>query len=90
MRERMETGTVKWFKDSRGFGFIVPDRPRPDGRDVFTHYSGINMEGHRTLRQGQRVRFEVGLSPDRRPMALNVTVITEEVGSSPESLLASG
>lgn len=50
-----ELGTVKWFKDSRGYGFIRRD----GGGDVFVHYSAIQMAGHRTLERGQRVEFSV-------------------------------
>ncbi len=52
----MATGTVKWFNDSKGFGFIAPD----DGsEDVFVHFSSIKGDGFKTLAEGQRVRFEV-------------------------------
>jgi CspA family cold shock protein len=54
MSER-ELGTVKWFMDSRGYGFIKRD----GGGDVFVHFSAIQMEGHRTLQTGQRVEFTV-------------------------------
>ena len=50
-----ETGTVKWFNDAKGYGFIV----RNDGNDVFVHYSVIEAEGHRTLMEGQKVQFTV-------------------------------
>lgn len=52
----MTTGTVKWFNDSKGFGFITPD----DGsEDLFAHFSAINMSGFKTLKEGQKVMFEV-------------------------------
>ena len=54
MAER-EKGTVKWFNDSKGFGFIV----RENGEDVFVHHSAIQSEGFRTLSDGQQVEFEV-------------------------------
>ena len=54
MAER-EKGTVKWFNDSKGFGFIV----RENGEDVFVHHSAIQAEGFRTLSDGQQVEFEV-------------------------------
>ncbi len=56
----MLTGTVKWFNDAKGFGFIEPDG---GGADVFAHFSAIQMEGFRTLKQGARVQFEVMQGP---------------------------
>jgi CspA family cold shock protein len=49
-------GTVKWFDDKKGYGFIESDEA---GADVFVHYSSVQMEGFKTLREGQRVSFEV-------------------------------
>ena len=52
----MKTGTVKWFNDAKGFGFITPD----DGSgDLFAHYSAINMNGFKSLKEGQKISFEV-------------------------------
>jgi cold shock protein len=59
MSER-QTGTVKWFNDQKGFGFIARDG---GGGDVFVHYSAISGNGHKTLIQGQRVEFEVQQGP---------------------------
>ena len=56
----MAAGTVKWFNSEKGYGFIS----REEGPDVFVHYSAIQMNGYRTLEEGQRVEFEVG--PGRR------------------------
>ena len=56
----MATGTVKWFNESKGFGFITPDEK---GEDLFAHFSAINMAGFKTLKEGQRVSFEVTTGP---------------------------
>ena len=52
----MATGTVKWFNAEKGYGFIA----REDGADVFVHYSAVQMNGYRTLEEGQLVEFDVG------------------------------
>ena len=56
----MATGTVKWFNDAKGFGFITPDE---GGEDLFAHFSAINMNGFKTLKEGQKVSFEVTTGP---------------------------
>jgi len=56
----MSTGTVKWFNDAKGFGFITPDG---GGEDLFAHFSAINMQGFKTLKEGQKVSFEVTQGP---------------------------
>jgi cold shock protein len=60
-------GTVKWFNNSKGFGFIG----RPDGPDVFVHYSAITGDGYRTLQEGDSVEFEIVQGP-KGPQASNV------------------
>lgn len=55
----METGTVKWFNDAKGFGFIS----RENGEDVFVHFSAIQAGGFRSLQEGQRVQFDVTKGP---------------------------
>ena len=56
----MQTGTVKWWNESKGFGFITPH----DGsEDVFAHFSGINIPGNKNLKEGQRVSFETVTGP---------------------------
>lgn len=72
----MPKGTVKWFNDSKGFGFIAQD----GGEDVFVHYSAIAGEGYRSVAEGSRVEFDIENSP-KGPRAANVVVIE----AAPES-----
>jgi CspA family cold shock protein len=67
----MATGTVKWFNDAKGFGFIEPEA---GGEDIFAHFSAIQMEGFRTLKQGGRVSFEVVQGP-KGQLAQNIAAI---------------
>ena len=56
----MATGTVKWFNDSKGFGFITPDG---GGKDLFAHHSSIQGTGYKSLKEGQKVSFDVTQGP---------------------------
>ena len=66
----MATGTVKWFSDKKGYGFIEQE----DGPDVFVHHSGINATGFKTLKEGDRVTFDVE-EGEKGPSAVNVSVV---------------
>jgi cold shock protein len=64
------TGTVKWFNDAKGFGFIERD----SGEDVFVHYSSVRGDGFKSLQEGQKVEFALGQG-QKGPQALDVTVV---------------
>ena len=67
----MSTGTVKWFSDTKGFGFITPD----DGsKELFAHYSNIQMDGHKSLKEAQKVSFDAVLG-GKGPAATNIKAI---------------
>ena len=66
----MTKGTVKWFNERKGFGFLA----REDGDDVFVHYSSIQSSGFKNLNEGQSVEFDVQDGP-KGPQAVNVTVV---------------
>ena len=66
----MANGTVKWFNDQKGFGFIEQE----NGPDVFVHHSAINATGFKSLKEGDRVTFDVQQGP-KGPAAANVTVV---------------
>jgi CspA family cold shock protein len=67
----MATGTVKWFSDDKGFGFVTPDEA---GKDLFVHYSDITGDGFRSLAEGSRVEYEAQAG-DKGPKAVNVRPI---------------
>ncbi|MEA2349229.1 MAG: cold shock protein [Thermoleophilaceae bacterium] len=67
----MATGTVKWFNDDKGFGFITPDE---GGKDLFVHHTGIAGEGFRSLSEGAKVEFD-SQAGDKGPKAVNVQAI---------------
>ncbi len=56
----MATGTVKWFNNAKGYGFVTPDGLE---KDVFVHFSSIEMDGYKTLKEGQKVEFEISEGP---------------------------
>lgn len=64
----MPTGTVKWFNDAKGFGFITPD---DGGKDLFAHHTAIAVDGFRSLREGQKVSYEANSGP-KGPQATKV------------------
>lgn len=69
----MPTGTVKWFNNAKGFGFILPEG---GGEDLFAHYSSIEMEGYKTLKAGQPVTFEIEQG-DKGLHAKHIKVVKE-------------
>ena len=67
----MPTGTVKWFSDEKGFGFITPDDA---GKDLFVHHSAIQGDGYRSLAEGAKVSYEAEQGP-KGPAAANVSLV---------------
>jgi CspA family cold shock protein len=75
----MQTGIVKWFNNTKGYGFILPDN---GGGDIFAHYSAIDMDGYKTLKAGQSVQFE----SEQGPKGLHAKKIQAVGGVAPEDL----
>jgi cold shock protein len=69
----MKKGKVKWFNAKKGYGFISDE----DGTDVFVHFSALNMDGYKTLAEGEEVEFEV-TQGEKGPQAANVTKVNKE------------
>lgn len=67
----IQKGTVKWWNDSKGFGFLIPS---DGGKDVFAHYTELRMDGFKTLIEGQAVEFELKVS-ERGPEAKNIKLL---------------
>ena len=82
----MAIGTVKWFNDAKGFGFIEPDQ---GGGDVFAHFSAIQMDGFRTLKQGSKVTYDLVAGP-KGMLAQNIQPVAagdqEAQGDSPDAM----
>jgi CspA family cold shock protein len=77
----MAAGTVKWFNDSKGFGFIEPEG---GGADVFAHFSAVQMEGFRTLKQGSHVMYDLVQGP-KGDLAQNIRMADVQPGAAEES-----
>ncbi len=77
----MPTGTVKWFNNAKGFGFILPDG---GGEDLFAHYSSIEMDGYRTLKAGQPVTFEIEKG-DKGLHAKSIRIAKAEAGTAKDT-----
>ena len=74
----MHHGTVKWFNNSKGYGFIIPEQ---GGQDLFVHYSSINMEGYKTLKAGQPVQYDVINGP-KGQHATNILFASESASDT--------
>ena len=80
----MATGTVKWFNDAKGFGFIEPDQ---GGGDVFAHFSAIQMDGFRTLKQGSKVQYDLVAGP-KGMLAQNIQPLSSAPSQPDEHALS--
>ena len=78
----MTNGTVKWFNDAKGFGFIEPEG---GGADVFAHFSAVQMDGFRTLKQGGKVSYELVRGP-KGDLAQNIRPVGGEESAAPADL----
>ncbi|MBA1444028.1 MAG: cold shock domain-containing protein CspD [gamma proteobacterium endosymbiont of Lamellibrachia anaximandri] len=70
----MATGVVKWFNNAKGYGFVTPDSGE---QDVFVHFSSIEMDGYKTLKEGQQVQFEINQGP-KGLHAVNIQRVANE------------
>lgn len=77
----MPTGTVKWFNNAKGYGFILADE---GGEDLFAHYSAIQMEGYRTLKAGQQVNFDI-VRGDKGYHAANISPVSSGDSAPPSA-----
>lgn len=77
----MAQGTVKWFSNAKGYGFIAPEE---GGDDIFAHFSAISMDGYKSLRQGQKVEYEVSDGP-KGLLASSIKLDGEDNPSEPTS-----
>lgn len=75
----MPTGTVKWFNNAKGFGFILPEG---GGEDLFAHYSSIEMDGYKTLKAGQAVTFEI-VQGQKGMHATHIKVTSQDKSTAP-------
>ena len=69
----MITGVVKWFNNAKGYGFVTPDEGE---QDVFVHFSAISMDGYKTLKEGQKVQFDISQGP-KGLQAANLQAVVE-------------
>lgn len=76
----MPSGTVKWFNNAKGYGFIVPEG---GGEDLFAHFSAVNMDGYKTLSAGDQVEFDITLG-DKGPQATNI--VSSAAGSQASAM----
>ena len=80
MAEKLEKGTIRWFNNKKGYGFI---QNASDSKDIFVHYSAVVMDGYKTLKTNDKVSFNI-VSGEKGPQAANVTVTESASGSDSE------